>query len=537
MTYKEAQTVLAEFYEIMREAEKRRALRDLSYLSKFVLNRKYLLQNNFDHHHENECQEIQRLMETRHERDPTIHATIWPRGTFKTTLVVHDTTVWCMLRWPDMRILITSSVGDNAQARLVEIKATFEDHYFQYLFGRRFDPRYRWSSTQLVVDRDKEFKEPTVDYGGPEVDKVGCHYDLVIGDDLQTEDNSTSWEMIEKVRKYVKNCLSLLNKNGVNLHALTRWAFNDVGAMFEEWNDIAGKELRAKEVEISQYSVYKKDGQGKLTSEIEFPTLFTQDKLNGLRAKQGAFLFSCNYLLQPTSDETAVFKSQWLRFKQFTLADLPVPGVYMALDPAGEGLHEKADFTTIAVAAITPQFDIYTLDLVRAHLTHRGILEKLFELNEKWHPRTIGVEAVFKQRQLYFWLKQEAAVNNRFLPFTELKTSNRQKDSRIKALTPYVEAGKFIIKEDMPNRAYLVDEMLRYPKGQHDDCIDVFAYMTEFMSANVEAQPVEFWRDPKWKEKWSDEKGPPPTRADVRVERYLHARAKKKPRHVPLSRL
>jgi predicted phage terminase large subunit-like protein len=537
MTYDQALSTVTEFYELLREAERRRALKDLSYLSKFVLGKKYLLENNFDHHHLGLAKRLQHLIETRLERDPTIHATEWPRGTFKTTIVVHDTVVWAMLRWPDIRILLTSFKGENAQNRLVEIKATFEDAYFQYLFGKRYNERSRWSSTQLALLRGKEFKEPTLDYGGPEMDKVGNHYDMIVGDDLQTEDNSLSWEQIEKVRRYTKNCLSLLNKNGVFIHALTRWAFNDVGAMFEEWNEISDREFRAKEVEISKFSVYKLDDLGKLTDDIEFPTIFTRDKLNGLRAKQGPFLFSCNYLLNPTSDATAVFKNDWLRFRQFTLGDLKLPKVYMALDPAGAGGYEKADYTSIAVAAITPEFDIFALDLVRARMTHREILEKLFELNERWHPATIGVEAVFKQRQLYFWLKQEALAHGRFLPFTELKTSNRQKDARIKALTPHVEAGKFIIKEDMPNRAYLVDEMLRYPKGAHDDCIDAFAYMTEFMSAPIEAQPEEYWRDPKWRDKWPEEKGAPPTRADVRAERYFADRARKRRRYVPLSRV
>jgi predicted phage terminase large subunit-like protein len=61
------------------------------------------------------------------------------------------------------------------------------------------------------------------------------------------------------------------------------------------------------------------------------------------------------------------------------------------------------------------------------------------------------------------------------LPIVELK-ADRSKVERIEGLVPRYANGSIYHLEHCPFREALEDELLRFPRGRHDDIIDALAY-------------------------------------------------------------
>jgi len=484
-------------------------------------------EDSLDWHHRELCDQLMENWRARKTKPTkTTMKVEWSRGTLKSTICSIYFPVWVLLNEPNTRILIENETATNALRLLAMIKSCFEDKYLVYLFGRLYNPRHRWNLEELTVKRDQEFKEPSVDVGGVEVEKTGQHYDLYIGDDLQGKENSQTRDQIDKVVKHYKSAYSLMNPSAMLLFPMTRWAHGDLGGYMDDLNEEDDKALRPRGVIVNRYICWKVTETGKvLYGQPEFPTLLPNEELADVRAKQGPYLFACNYLLDPTSDENAVFKSDWIKYHQYTREQLEDMGCnfFIAVDPAGEGGFDKADFTAIIVAAISPRYDIYVCEVVREHLSRKQMADYIFSLAEEYRVSKVGMEAVLKFREMYTWLKMEAKLNNKRFTISDFKNSNKMKVARIRELQPVVEAGKCQWKKE---HAFLDDEVRRFPKGKHDDCIDALAYVLEFLSVPPERQPKEFWENPNWLKDWNRTEAPP-TPSDVKFWEWEKRHAKR----------
>lgn len=66
-----------------------------------------------------------------------------------------------------------------------------------------------------------------------------------------------------------------------------------------------------------------------------------------------------------------------------------------------------------------------------------------------------------------------------YLPIKELSAEgNRSKHARIMSLQPRLEHCGISVKRDMFD---VIDQLVRYPKGRHDDIVDALAYMEQLV--------------------------------------------------------
>ncbi len=77
-------------------------------------------------------------------------------------------------------------------------------------------------------------------------------------------------------------------------------------------------------------------------------------------------------------------------------------------------------------------------------------------------------------------LDDEMRKRNMFFMVEELKDLGRNKNVRIEGLVPRFETGSVYLKRGQTD---LVDELLRFPKGAHDDLIDALSYQLELASS------------------------------------------------------
>ncbi len=321
-----------------------------------------------------------------------------------------------------------------------------------------------WTDSSINISaRKRARKEPTVMTSGVDKSINGMHFDLIIMDDLMSEQNITTKEQIDKVINHYKLSFSLLDPGCPLIVIGTRWDYNDV------YQYILDNE--SKNFNILVRKAYNPDGS------LFFPERLTEEFLQKTKETQGSYLFSCQYLNEPVDDATATFKrSSIVRVDPELVRGMPM-NWYLSVDPSYEGPY--SDYAAFVIAGMNHQRDIYVKHVFRKKLTYSGIIEVIFDLFNRHEIRQIIIETVATQKSIGYELSNEQRRRNTWLPITEVKSRTKSKEERIRALAPFYEFGHIFHLQDCPQLDDLEYELIHFPKGTHDDIIDALATILE----------------------------------------------------------
>lgn len=169
------------------------------------------------------------------ESDSPRKLIVLPRGSLKSSIVDVAYVIWRIINNYNIRILLDSEVFGNSITFLREIKAHLENPEVTDIFGE-FRTEANWTQGSITIkQRTHPFKESTITCGGVGTVKVGQHYDLIIGDDYNSNKNSETIEGIDKVLRHYKYNQSILEPTGTYVIVGTRYASRDViGYILEE---------------------------------------------------------------------------------------------------------------------------------------------------------------------------------------------------------------------------------------------------------------------------------------------------------------
>lgn len=152
---------------------------------------------------------------------------VLPRGTFKSSLACVAYPMWVLERNPNLTILLDSELYMNSRNFLREIKGHYNSDEYIKVFGKREGDR--WTESEIVVShRTNNIKEASITVGGIGTTKVGQHYDMIIGDDYNSNKNSDTVDKCQKVIDHVRYNLNILNPDGEYIFVGTRYAERDV---------------------------------------------------------------------------------------------------------------------------------------------------------------------------------------------------------------------------------------------------------------------------------------------------------------------
>jgi len=461
---------------------------DLFYFDKYILGYKEMEEDV----HMDMCKFIDELYLPEGQDDfKPFKMILLPRGGFKTSAVTIGYSIQQIVLNPNIRILVANENFNNSKRFATEIKGHLESNeLFRESYGN-YVGSGDWREDYFTVSkRTINKKEPTVSCAGIDVVKVGMHYDLIIADDLVSQNNITTKEQMDKVIEFYKLALSLLEPKGKFILIGTRWHFNDL------YNHVIENEKHKFNFLIQ--GAYNKDGS------LWFPQRLTKEFLDDQKQSQGSYIFSTQYLNSPVDDETAVFKKSSIKYYSikervympegydekkpvYTLKDM---NVYMSIDPA-ISKRKTGDFTGITVTAVDPESRKFVLHARKYKVQPKEMIDEIFNLWELYQPNEIGIETAVFQTMLQIFLMDEMRRRRKYLPIVELKANTiKSKEMRIRSLQPEFENGMVYIKPEMQD---LEDELLRFPVGQHDDIIDSLAYQTGMWftpSVSTSKEPV-----------------------------------------------
>lgn len=151
---------------------------------------------------------------------------VMPRGSFKSSLVSVAYPVWCLLKDPNLRILIDSEIYKNSKNFLREIRGHFENEQLVRLFGKFKSTT--WNEGEIIISqRNRILKEASITCSGIGAEKTGQHYDMIVMDDLNSPSNSNTPEACIKVVDHFKYTQAILDPGGTLVLVGTRYSAND----------------------------------------------------------------------------------------------------------------------------------------------------------------------------------------------------------------------------------------------------------------------------------------------------------------------
>ncbi len=420
--------------------------------------------------------EICDFVQTKRDRKKII---LVPRGHLKSTLITIGYSVFRIVEDRNVRILILNATWQMAVDFLTEIKNQLQkNETLLEVFGDYTQKSTEWSQDRITLNRDPGIKGPTVWAAGVDSNLVGSHPDVIIMDDLVNRDIVESEDMSAKAKLRYKDALDLLEPGGQLIIIGTRWSDSDL----YEWilnpeNHIVesfDKMIKpAFETDFDLNTVFSTGDESMIRNHL-WPEKFNFKELKDRYREKGPYEFSAQYLNDPVPDEAADFHKDWFHYMDLEEWRGRKVNVNFTVDPA-ISLKKEADFTGV-VGTKTDQFGfIGPIYIGKFKIPPDQLIKLLFWIGETFHPDTIGIEMVAFQKVLQYSINEEMRRRGHSLPIVELKTQDRSKDERIRALQPLYANGKILHSKQVPGYEILEDELLRFPRGKHDDVIDAMA--------------------------------------------------------------
>jgi predicted phage terminase large subunit-like protein len=391
-----------------------------------------------------------------------------PRGHLKTSIVTIGYSIKTLLKNPNARILIVNEVWDNARKMLYEIK--------EYLTNKSLLPKLfgafesnRWTSDEIVIrQRNKALAAASIATTGLEAESTSQHADLIIADDIQGFQNCQTKEQRDKVKRYYRSLVDILEQNGELILLGTRWHQDDVYAEILE-REAQYFDMHIRSVVENNKIIFPKKFNKKF-SPVFKDWIFTQeptmDYIEHLKVTKRREFFA-QYMNNPLEDEGQLFKASYLKYWNRYPSAL---SLILSIDPAVSQARE-ADSSGLVVSGLDPENNLFIVDAIKAQGIEATVDAMVNLLRAHSAIRAIVIEdrgfQVMYRRHIFDALQKHSLMR----PIESFKGTSvvRAKEQRIEALQPYFAQGKAFLK---PGLTDFEGELLAFPNGKHDDLID-----------------------------------------------------------------
>ena len=205
------------------------------------------------------------------------------------------------------------------------------------------------------------------------------------------------------------------------------------------------------------------------------------------------------YQQNPVPDEGNYFGKDMFRYygSQPQRSDLYV---YQAWDFAiSEG--KDRDYTVGTTIGVDHRDNVYVLDVLRFQ-TCDGILlvETIVDYARQWQVDALGVEdgQIWKALDAQF---AKVCDEKKYWPSFEVLKPLTDKMVRASPLKGRMQAGKVYFDKEQPWFDVVYKEMLHFPNGKNDDCIDSLAWAVRLTLTRSAPRREELRQPPSWKDK------------------------------------
>jgi predicted phage terminase large subunit-like protein len=423
----------------------------------------------------------------------------WPRDHGKSEIYCISYPLRAICENPDVRILIIQKTATEAKKTLAVIKAELEknremkafyaDHWEATVghrdisnatgvIDREGEREGAWQQSRIYVKRNRRGKDPTVEAVGVGGAITGGHFDIIILDDVEDDENTRTASRLKWLLQWFSGTIMQLREphtkilvvgtlktNGPDIYNFILknplWSCRVVPAILShELSDIEYKPIHNEEGVLVEVEIETEDVRTlwpqkwpirALIKEMlaSVRSIWIREKLNDLRALAGR-----------------IFKSEWFRYFD-EIGDYD--HIVQAWDTAWED-KEGADWSVCITAGLRGG-TVDILDVFRARLETPELLEAMKAQYKRWKPEVVLIEDKASGKSALQMLKRETT-----LPIVAVNPGTKDKVARARPVTPYYESGRVRHRTGTPWLDVFEDELVLFPESENDDQVDALVY-------------------------------------------------------------
>jgi predicted phage terminase large subunit-like protein len=214
-----------------------------------------------------------------------------------------------------------------------------------------------------------------------------------------------------------------------------------------------------------------------------------KEKMAELESINRLSVFYREYMCEIVGDEDQLFKADDFRYYKGTVQldsdknaylmmtepetrEIPI-NIFTGVDPASS-TKQTADYSVIFNIGIDEDGNRYVLPYYRKRATPLNLAEAIVDNFRKYRSQKTRIESVGYQEMLRQYVIKRCEDENLFIPGLNVKENPRNaKSRRLESLQPVFARGQVHMMKDMQD---LVNELLLFPRGKHDDLLDGFYY-------------------------------------------------------------
>jgi predicted phage terminase large subunit-like protein len=478
--------------------------------------------------HEDICRRLEKFSDdVAAGKSPRLMLLMPPRHG-KSELASKNFPPWHLGRYPDHEFIACSYNLSLAMGFSRKVKQIIEDPSYQTVFAdTRIDPNN--GSTEEWGIHNRRGGYVAAGIGGPITGK-GAHV-LVIDDPVKNAEEADSADAREKIWEwYLSTAYTRLAPGGGVLVIQTWWHDDDLAGRLQQMMANAGID----DEDVDQFEVIKypalaendeylaEDGSILRPSAEEtppptarllrrkgdalHPSRYDTKKLAKIRAlnRKGdgtdGRWWSALYQQNPVPDDGSYFTKD--QFRRGQIPSRKESRVYIAWDFA---ISEKKqnDYTVGTVGLQDTDDVLHVAEVVRFKSGDAFfIVESILDLTTKWYSPTLILG--FEDGQIYRAidsLLKKRMRERRIYPAIEVLKPITDKMARARPLQGRMQQGMVSFNDQASWYDVVRAEMLRFPAGVHDDCVDSLAWMTQLAMGKEPPRKAQAPQPKSWKDR------------------------------------
>jgi predicted phage terminase large subunit-like protein len=199
------------------------------------------------------------------------------------------------------------------------------------------------------------------------------------------------------------------------------------------------------------------------------------------------------FLQNPIVEGGNFFKADWIK-PYHQIPDRRTMHIYGASDYAlTEG---GGDFTVHVVVGLTPQNDLYLLDMWRRQADSATSVDAFLDLVREWRPLGWSWESGQIRAALGPYIKLRQRQRNIYVA-TQTFPTKGDKAIRAQSIRGRMATGGLFVPQYAEFLPALKSELLSFPAGKHDDIVDALGLIGQILDRMSPGRPLEEKPRPK----------------------------------------
>jgi predicted phage terminase large subunit-like protein len=409
----------------------------------------------------------------------------------KTELATKRNTAWISGRHPEWNIAVGSYSDTMAQDFGADTRAILTSAQFKQVFpGHKLK---RGGNAKDNMQTEQGGRLVFVGRGGALTGR-GAHVLLI--DDLYKDHEEARSQTIrdQAWNWFTKVAMTRRMGRKLVMITMTRWHSDDIVGRITDPENPNYDAIEAKKWMIIRIPAIAEEGDplGRAEGEPLWPEDYGLDFLQS-QQRLDPLGFAALYQQRPTVADGVLFRRE--NIQRYDPSDLPENLRFYAASDHAVATGQRNDYSCFGKVGVDPQDNLWLVDLFRQKVASDVAVEAMLTMGGgNMRPLLWWAERGHISKSIGPFLYKRMAETGNYMNIVEV-TPIGDKEQRAQSMAARVAMGKLFIPKG-PQYEWLVEEMLAFPNGIHDDGVDMLSLLglglqNQFGASKQKAKPPE----------------------------------------------